>query len=321
MKVVILHGADAGEAPADAVLQQVHAALTAAGHEASHLAVGDSIVPVIAQLQESAPDLVFNLTESFREKSALDSNLAAMLNLLQLRYTGSSPSGLIMAGDKSLTKKILSFHRILTPQFATMYRGAADHIGELRFPLIVKPPQEDASIGISEKSVVNDVGELLTRIDHLHQTYQSPVLVEELIKGREFYVGVLGNAHAEALPVIELSFTDNPDNPHNIAGFDVKWAEGRDHETKSVFPSDLPDDLVKKMQDTALDAFQALRLRDYGRVDLRVTADGNVYVIEVNPNCYLEKNSEFARAAERAGIGYDDLIVRIVELASARYAR
>lgn len=317
MKIVVLHGADAADDP---VVQQVGAALRAAGHDLSTLGIGHSIAPVIESLQQSAPELVFNLTESFKDKSALDSNLAALLNLLELRYTGSSPSGLIMAGDKSLAKKILSFHGIPTPQFATLYRGAADHVGSLRFPLIVKPPQEDASIGISEKSVVYDVGELLTRMDELQKTYQSPILVEELVAGREFYVGVLGNSNAEALPVIELKFEDNPDNPHRIASFDVKWDENRDRETASVFP-DLSPELNVRLQQTALDAFHALRLRDYARIDLRVTDAGEPYVIEVNPNCYLEKNSEFARAADRHGLAYDDLIARIVELAAARYAR
>ena len=321
MKVVILHGADALEPPADPVIEQVQSALAGKGHEVTTLAVAHSIAPVIEELQYSAPDLVFNLTESFKEKSALDSNLAALLNLLELRYTGSSPSGLIMAGDKILAKKILSFHKIPTPQFATIFRGAADHVGDLRFPLIVKPPQEDASIGISEKSVVKDVGELLNKMDELNKAYRSAVLVEELIAGREFYVGVLGNAEAEALPVIELKFEHNPENPHRIASFDVKWEQGRDKETSSIFPQDLSEELVKKMQETALAAFHALRLRDYARIDLRVNEEGEAYVIEVNPNCYLAKDSEFARAAERNRIGYEDLINRIVELAAARYAR
>jgi len=321
VKILVLHGADALEPPADPVIEQVRGALEAAGHEATTLAVGRTIKPVVEQLQSAAPDLVFNLTESFREKSALDSSLASLLNLLQLRYTGSSPAGLMMAGDKSLTKKILSFHKIGTPQFATLYRGALDHAGDLRFPMIVKPPQEDASIGISEKSVVNDVGELLRKIDELQDAYQSPVLVEELIAGREFYVGVLGNASAQALPVIELEFSSDPENPHRIASFDVKWSAERDHTTRSVIPTDLDEKLTVRLQKSALDAFHALRLRDYARIDMRVNEAGDVFVIEANPNCYLEKNGEFARAADRAGIHYNDLIIRIVELASARYAR
>ena len=318
----MLHGAEALEPPVDPVIAQVQEALTAAGHETSSISVGNTIEPLITSLRSAAPDLVFNLTESFREKSALDSNLAALLNLLQLRYTGSSPSGLVLAGDKSLTKKLLSFHEIRTPQFATIYRGAADHVGDLRFPLIVKPPQEDASIGITEKSVVRDVSELLNKMDELQAAYQSAILVEEFIAGREFYVGVLGNQNARALPVIELDFRDHAtNNPLRIASFDVKWSEERDHETASIFPEDVPEELSTRMQTIAVEAFHSLRLRDYARIDLRVNEAGEVFVIEVNPNCYLEKQSEFARAADRAGIPYEQLIPQIVELAAARYSR
>ncbi len=321
MKVVLLHGADALEPPIDPVIDQVIAALQACGHQAQTVTVAASIEPVVRALENAQPELVFNLTESFRDISSLDSNLAALLNLLGLRYTGSSPAGLILAGDKSLTKKVLRFHGIPTPDFATLYRGALDHAEDLRFPVIVKPPQEDASIGISEASVVRDLSSLLRQIDELQEIYKSPVLVEEFILGREFYVGVLGNTHAEPLPVIELSFSENAANPNGIASFAVKWAADRDCETRSVFPTDLPEELTARMQRVALDSFQALRLRDYARIDLRVTDAGEVFVIEANPNCYLEQNSEFARAAGEVGMAYAALIQRIVELAAARYVR
>jgi D-alanine-D-alanine ligase len=320
VKIVLLHGADALEPPPDPVIEQICGALRTGGHDVSTLAVADQIPPIVSSLQQSEPDLVFNLTESFNNKSALDSNLAALLNLLELRYTGSSPSGLMLAGDKSLTKKVLSFHKIPTPKFATLYRGALDHAEDLSFPVIVKPPQEDASIGISEASVVEDLQNLLRKIDELQETFQSPVMVEEFVPGREFYIGVLGNTSVQPLPVIELDFSNDPENKHRIASFDVKWDEARDKNTASVFP-DLPAELIERMDKVAIDAFQALRLRDYARIDLRVNDKEEIFVIEVNPNCYLESKSEFARAAQKAGIGYDALIARIVELASARYAR
>ena len=326
MRIVILHGEDAAGPPADPVLEHVADALRARGHEATHLVIGDDVVPVISALRAAAPELVFNLAESFLGKSALESAFAGLLNLLGLRYTGSSPSGLMLAGDKSLSKKVLGFHGVRTPEFATLYRGALDHAGDLRFPLIVKPPQEDASLGITEKSVVHDVRELLARMDAMQQAYQQPVLVEEFIDGREFYVGVIGNAHAEALPVVELDFSDAPADALRIASWDVKWGDADGSGTassavKSVLASGLPDELVERMQRTAVDAFHALRLRDYARIDLRVDAAGAAYVIEVNPNCYLERNSEFAMAAGAAGQTYEDVVARIVELAAARYAR
>jgi D-alanine-D-alanine ligase len=316
-----LHGADSLGPPDDPVIEQVTSALAANGHVATTLPVPHSIEPVVAELTRNPPDLVFNLTESFRDISSLDSNLAALLNLLGLRYTGSSPSGLMMAGDKSLCKQVLQFHGIPTPAFATLYRGATEHAGNLRFPLIVKPPQQDASIGITESSVVEDISALLHKIDEIQELYRSPVLVEELIPGREFYVGVLGNTYAEALPVIELAFQKTAGNPHNIATHGVKWEAGRDAETRSEFPADVPPELIAKMQKIALDSFHALRLRDYARMDMRTTDQGEVFVIEANPNPYLEKKSEFSRAAEKHGLSYDILIARITELAVARYAR
>jgi len=327
MKVTLLHTADALEPPIDPVLDQLSGALERAGHEVARVSVEGDVTRLVEQLNATPPDLVINLAESFDGKSALESNVAALLNLLGLRYTGSSPAGLVIADDKSLTKKILRFHGIQTPEFATLYRGAVDWAGDLSFPVIVKPPQEDASLGITSASVVHEIKDLFAKIGELQTEYQSPVLVEQFIEGREFYVGVLGNAKAEALPIIELDFSGFPEDRPRIASWAAKWGEdgegsGAEYAgTKSVFPENLDAELGERMQRVAIDCFEALRLRDYARIDLRVSASGEIYVIEVNPNCYLEKESEFARAAAKSGLPYDDLIARIVDLATARYSR
>jgi D-alanine-D-alanine ligase len=327
MNVALLHTKDALEPPVDPVLENIEEALAADGHECRRIVVDDSVQPVVDALSSDKPDLVFNLAESFGGRSALESNVAALLNLLGLRYTGSSPAGLILAGDKTLTKKVLTFHSILTARFATVFRGAVDWAGDIGFPLILKPPQEDASLGITQKSIVNDVQELLQTISSLQTEYQSPVLAEEFIDGREFYVGVLGNSDAQALPVMELDFSGYPEGRPKIASWEAKWGDDGDEKgaefegTKSIFPTDLSDELNERMQKVAIDAFHALRLRDYARVDLRVNAKEEIYVIEVNPNCYLEKSAEFASAAAKSGLEYPQLIERILELASARYSR
>ena len=327
MKITVLHSKDALDPPVDPLLDQLDAALAANGHATRRLAVDDAVQPLIDEFTKEQPELVFNLAESFRGKSALESNVAALLNLLDLRYTGSSPAGLILAGDKTLTKKVLAFHGILSAKFATMYRGQSDWVGDIKFPLLVKPPQEDASLGITQKSIVNDVKELLDVISSTQQEYQSPVLVEEFIDGREFYVGVIGNSKVEALPIIELDFSKFPAGLPKIASWEAKWGDDGDEKgeqfegTESIFPTDLSEELTAKIQQVAVDSFQALRLRDYARIDLRVTAEEEIYVIEVNPNCYLEQKGEFARAAQKAGLEYPALIARIVELASARYSR
>jgi D-alanine-D-alanine ligase len=327
VRVIVLHSREAVEPPPDPVIEQVIEALRHNGHEARALELDDDVEAVTRALRGAEPELVFNLAESFGGKSALESNVAALLNLLDLRYTGSSPAGLMLAGDKTLCKKVLCFHGVRTPQFATAYRGAVDWAGDLSFPVIVKPPQEDASLGVSSASVVRDIKQLLERMDAMQTEFQQPVLVEQYIDGREYYVGIVGNANAKALPIMELDFSDFPPDRPRIASWAAKWGEdgsGSGAEfagTRSLFPTDLDAELAERMGRVAADAFHALRLRDYARVDLRVTEDGEIYVIEVNPNPYLERQSEFARAAERDGMDFNQLIARVVELAMARYAR
>ncbi|HUH12509.1 MAG TPA: ATP-grasp domain-containing protein [Longimicrobiales bacterium] len=323
MKVLLLHGPDAAGPPADPVLDDVEGALAAAGHAVTRHTLGDDLAPFLHLVREQPPELVFNLTEDYAGKSALDSSVASLMNLLGLRYTGASHAGLLLAGDKALAKKILSFHEVLTPQFATLHRGALESAGELHFPLIVKPPQQDASIGITSASVVRSPGELLARLDEIHREYRSPVLVEQFVEGREYYVGVLGNEQARALPVVELDMSGYPEGVPRVASWAAKWEAEHAEYGGSVtrFPEDLAPELEARMQETALAAFHALRLRDYARIDLRVSEDEAIHVIEVNPNCYLARSEVFSLAAERAGIPYEELIARIADLASARYSR
>lgn len=315
--------------PVDPVIGQLSETLSKLGHEVAAIAAdrGNDVGATVAALSREAPDLTFNIAESFGGKSALESNVAGLLNLMDLRYTGSSPAGLLLAGDKSLTKKVLVAHGIQTPQSATVYRGALDLAGDLRFPVIVKPPQEDASLGISAASVVHEIKDLFARIDELQTEYQQPVLVEQFIEGREFYAGVLGNANAAALPLIEMDFSGFPPDKPRIASWEAKWGDDGDSSgaeyagTKSVFPASLDAELEERMMAVAVDAFHALRLRDYGRIDMRVSDSGEIYVLEVNPNCYLERESEFARAACKSGLEYEALVDKIIELALARYSR
>jgi D-alanine-D-alanine ligase len=333
MRVAVLHSCDALEPPVDPVIEQLSSALETLDHEVTRVSADADVVPVVTELRKLQPDLVFNLAESFAGRSALESNVAALLNLLDLRYTGSSPAGLLLAGDKTLAKKMLRYHGLQTPASATVYRGALDWAEDIDFPVIVKPPQEDASIGITNGSVVNDLQDLFRKIDSLQTEFQQPVLVEEFVDGREFYVGVLGNFEAQALPVMEMDFSGLPAGALRIASWEAKWGadgsgagEGAERSeefagTKSIFPKDLDDELVERLQRTAVQAFGALRLRDYARIDVRVKPDGEIFVIEVNPNCYLEREAEFARAAQKEGLSYHALIARIVELAAARYAR
>ena len=265
-------------------------------------------------------DLVFNLCESFGGDSTADFKIAAFLELLGKRYTGSGTHGLMLAQDKATAKKIFAFHGITTPLFGKYLRGRLDFTHDMDFPVIVKPAREDGSIGIEFSAVVNSIRELGERMDWLHQHFDSPVLVEEYIEGREMYVGVIGNEKPEALPVIELDLSKLPEGTPRIAGAEVKWGKGTKayKDTKSAIATDLPEETVAALNQAAIGAYRALELRDYGRIDMRLQPDGRVHVIEANPNPWLASRAEFAMAARKSGRTYTELVAEIVELAMAR---
>jgi len=195
-----------------------------------------------------------------------------------------------------------------------------EHAHDIEFPLIVKPVSEDGSIGIDSGSVVDSVKELMERIHYLHEEFDSPALIEEYIEGREIYAAILGNDNAEVLPLIELDLSRLPKGAPRIAGQDVKFDQETEafKLTKSAPADDLDEETTKKLQDTALAAYRALKLRDYGRIDMRLNKKGQVYVIEANPNPWLASAAEFTMAARKAGYSYADMIEKIVELARAR---
>lgn len=271
----------------------------------------------LMSLAKCDTDLVFNLTESYAGDDTMDKNIAAFLELLHIPYTGGGPQALYLAQDKSLAKKIFDFHDIKTPNFATSYKGVLDHAHDIEFPLIVKPTSEDGSIGIDNDSVVHSVKELMERIHYIQERFDSPALIEEYIEGREIYAAILGNDNPEVLPLIELDLSKLPKGTPRIAGQDVKF--DRETEaykmTKSAPAEDLDEETHKKLCDTALAAYRALKLRDYGRIDMRLNKKGEVYVIEANPNPWLSSSAEFAMAAKKAGKTYTQMIEEIVELA------
>jgi D-alanine-D-alanine ligase len=226
----------------------------------------------------------------------------------------------MLAQDKAIAKKIFAFHGVHTPVFAKSFRGRLDFSHDLQFPVIVKPAREDGSIGIEFSAVVTSIRELMERMDWLHANFDSPVLIEEYIEGREMYVGIIGNDKPEALPIVELDLSKLPDGTPRIASAEVKWGKGTGayRDTKSVIATDLPEEAVAALHQTAVAAYQALELRDYGRVDMRLQPDGRVQVIEVNPNPWLSSKAEFAMAARKSGRTYAQLVEEIVDLAMAR---
>ena len=301
--------------------EEIFDALAKLGHAPSYLMLDGHDQSLLALARCNA-DLVFNLTESYAGDDTKDMNLAAYLDLLDKPYTGADPHALYLAQDKSLAKKVFHFHKIRTPFFAVSYRGRLDHAHDIEFPLIVKPLSEDGSIGIDTTSVVESVKELMEKIHYIHDEFDSPALIEEYIEGREIYAAILGEEKPEALPLVELDLSKLPQGTPRIAGTDVKWEKDSDgyRKTRSHVVEDLDEKTVEKIQEKAVAAYQALKLRDYGRIDMRLTAKGEIYVLEANPNPWLSSGAEFAMAARKSSRTYTDLMRDIVDLAMARYA-
>src|SRR5690606_8216118 len=291
------------------VEEEVAETLRKLGHEAT-LHVLDGSVKSLHALARVECDMIFNLAESFGGNDTADYCIAAYLELLGKRFTGSGSHGLLYGQDKAAAKKILEFHGIHTPVFARSYRGRLDFSHDLEFPVIVKPAREDGSIGIEFSSVVSSIRELMERIDWLHANFDSPVLIEEYVEGRELYVGVLGNDNPVALPVVELDLSKLPEGRPRIAGAEVKWGKGTRayRDTKSAVAEGLPAETTALLQQTAVAVYQALELRDYARIDMRLRPDGRVAVIEANPNPWLASKAEFAMAARKSGRTYPQLI-------------
>jgi D-alanine-D-alanine ligase len=304
----------------DPVVRQVARTLRKLGHRVSVLGVHGDVKRLIAGLSRRKPDLVFNLMEMFGDNVFGDIPVTGLLDLLGVDYTGSGPGELYLSQDKGLTKRLLAFEEILYPRFAVFSRETGFETGgNLRMPLFVKPLRSDASLGIGGKSLVQDWTGLMDRVSAIRKELDDAALAEEFIDGREFYVGVVGNSQPKALPPVEIDFTGFPEGVPKVMDSKAKWDErSKEYKgTKSVI-ANLPDELRARLQKVAVDAYRALRVKDYGRVDLRLTETGEIYVLEVNASCYLEKSSEFAMAAGASGLDYPRLIERIVNLASER---
>src|SRR6184192_441390 len=309
------------EAKVEEAEYDVARALMAQEHDVLMVGVADQLAPVLERLAKFQPKLVFNGCESFRGHARHEYALATVLEMHGYRYTGSSPTGLLVARNKSLTKKILAHHEIRVPAFAEFRPGEKPvRPSELRFPLIVKPLLEDASVGISQASVVKDDEELEVRVKFIHEKFRQAAIVEELIEGRELYVGLIGNETVQQLPIIEMTFGEAENGEHRIATYKEKWDEEyrKRKKIKNVFAKGLSDELTAKIGDICTTAFHALWLQDYGRIDLRLTHDDEVYVLEVNPNPFIAFEHEMANAAEKAGMSYAEFIQRIVDEALER---
>jgi D-alanine-D-alanine ligase len=321
MKITVLtYVHEEGTRDWDVVVGQVARALKKNKHKVSILGVHGDVHKVVRGLSRRKPDLIFNLLEEFGDTPTGNIGICGLLDLLGYKYTGCGAGEYFLGQDKALAKRLLAFENILFPRFAVFHEDKGFETGgNLRMPLFVKPVAMDSSIGIDTRSLVRDSTALMERVLAIHKIGDA-ALAEEYVEGREFYVGVLGNNEARALPPIELDFSAMPDDKPNIYTSKAKW-DRKSVEYKGVQPkiADIPDELKARLCKVSLDAYRALRVRDYGRVDLRVADTGEIYVLEVNASCYLEQNDEFTMSAKSAGLTYEELIQEIVELAIARY--
>ena len=302
--------------------EEIFEALEKLGHEPSYHVLDGRPQSLLA-LAKCSSDLIFNLTESYAGDDTKEMHVAAFLDLLEIPYTGAGPHAVILAQDKSIAKKMFAFHGIKSPYFATSYRGTIDHAHDIAFPLIVKPTSEDGSIGIGADAVVNSVKELMERVSYIQTEFDSPALIEEYIEGREIYAAILGSYEsAHALPLVELDLSKLPKGVPRIASQDVKFERETEAYklTKSAIAEDLDEETEARLTETAIKAYRAVKLRDYGRIDMRLSSKGDVYVIEANPNPWLSSGQEFAMAARKSGLSYTQMIGEIVELAMARQA-
>ena len=291
--------------------------LKAAGHDVRPLGLSDSLSDLRRAILDWKPDIVFNLLEEFDGIVTYDQHVVAFLELMRQPYTGCNPRGMLLSRDKVLSKQLLTYHRIPTPQFLVFPRGKKPRIPRnLNFPLFVKSSTDDASLGIAHASVVTDQKQLGERIAFIHDQTHADALVEEYIEGRELYVGVIGNDRLKVLPIWEMRFGSLPENLPAIATRKVKW-DRRYQEKYGITTSaavGLPEGTVARLEQLTKRIFRALHLTGYARMDFRLRADGGLYVLEANANPNVSMAEDFSQSALTAGMRYRDVLNRIMQL-------
>jgi len=291
--------------------------LKKSGHEVRCLGISDSLEELRNVIIEWKPEMVFNLLEEFDGIVTYDQHVVAFLELLRQPYTGCNPRGLLLSRDKPLCKQLLSFHRIPSPQFAVFRRGLKVRLPrKIKYPLFVKSTTEDASLGISQASIVTDKAHLKERIEFVHDQVQSDALVEEYIEGRELYVGVMGNDRLTRLPIWEMVFGSVADSGAGIATRRVKWDKKyqKRHGITTNEAKDLAPAVVARLDKLSRRIYRCLGLSGCARIDYRMTPDGQIYVLEANPNPNLAYGEDFAESAEVSGTSYERLLERILTL-------
>lgn len=286
------------------------------GHEVLVIGVHDDLTPIRQSIESFKPTIVFNMMEAFADIGVFDQNIVSYLELLRVPYTGCNPRGLTLSRDKALSRKLLAYHRIPAPYFTVVPLNRRPVLPKkLQYPLIVKSLTYESSIGISQASVVANEDQLGKRVKYIHDTILTPAIVEQFVDGRELYVGVMGNHRLRVFPVWEMSFAKMSENNWRIATERVKWSvKYQKRHGIDTSEAQLPEGVAAKVQHLAKRAYRALELSGYARVDFRMDANNNPYVIEANANPQLAEAEDFAQSAKRANLAYSMLLERIMAL-------
>jgi D-alanine-D-alanine ligase len=308
----------AARAEVGAVANAVAAALAEEAYETHLVPVDGDLASLRARLAELEPNCAFNLCESLGGDARLESAVPLVLELLGIPFTGSPPEVLSFALRKDRVKQRLEAAGIPTPAGRVLARP--DDPCDLPFPLIVKPVREDGSVGIGRGSVVGDRAELERAVEGVVTSLRQPCLVEQFIDGREFNVAMLGHPTPRVLPLSEIDFGGLPVEAPRIVSYAAKWSSGSvdDLGTVPVLHPTLPNSVAARVRRAAAEAFRAVGVRDYGRVDVRLGANGVPYVIDVNPNCDISQHAGMARAAAAVGIDYGSFVSLLVRYALRR---
>ncbi len=280
----------------------------------------DDINILINDVKKNQPDVIFNFVELYKDDPKLEMNVVGLFELMGIPYTGSPPLALANCQNKVMAKKLLNINRIKTPPYFLAADLPERIKHDLKYPLIVKPAFEDASVGIENESIVFNKNELLMRMELVMQKFTQPVLIEEFIEGRELNIAVFQDEGTRALPISEIDFTEMPDHLQNIVSYQAKWDPQHEsyHKTIPICPANLPKKIESKAKEIAIHAFNIMGCRDYARVDVRLSKDDQLFVLEVNPNPDLTEGAGFMRSAEAHGLSYSEVLKRLVNMAYAR---
>jgi D-alanine-D-alanine ligase len=292
-------------------------ALGKLGHTAGHLAIFDDLDLLRQKLRTFAPDLIFNLADQFKNNRAFDQNIVSFLEMQGLPFTGCGSTGLTLCKHKGISKKILSYHRIHVPEFTVIPRGKRGlRPKRLQFPILVKPLKEEASLGIAQASFVENDDQFKDRVTFIHEKYDSDVIAEEYIEGRELYVSLLGNHRLQVFPIRELVFREVPPDEPKIATYKAKWDEEyrKRWGLENRFAEGLDPVVVRNIEQTCKRIYHLLTIDGYARLDLRLTPKNEVYFIEANPNPILAEDEDFAQSAAKANLPYPQLIARVMQI-------